>query len=178
MTANITDTTEGTEVCEDNGIEEDLATLPEFEDGPTTEPLVIWMVYFLALLQKKHFLPDAALSLLLRFFSIFFKIVGSLSPQLKQFSDHFPPTLYKFHKLLGTRKAADFIRYVVCPGCSMVYKFEDCVEKVGTQTRSKCIASLIESLHVGESCSDGLSIKAEKFTIRIECFAICHCRIT
>ena len=129
----IADTDEATEVCEDDEIKEDLATIPEFEDCPTTEPLLIWMVYFLALLQKKHFLPDAVL---LRFF-LFFKILGSLSPQLKQFSDNFPPTLYKFHKLLGTRQA-DFIRYVVCPGCSMVYKYEDCIEKVGTQTLSKC----------------------------------------
>ena len=40
-------------MCEDDGIEEDLnllAPLPEFEDCHTTEPLVIWMVYFLALL--------------------------------------------------------------------------------------------------------------------------------
>ena len=113
------------------------------------------MVYFLALLQKKHFLPDATVSLLLHFFSVFFKILGSLSPQLKQFSNHFPPTLYKFRTLLGTRQAADFIRYVVCPGCSMVCKFEDCVEKVGTQTCSKCCLnrfSIIESVHVGESC--------------------------
>ena len=114
----IADTDEATEVCEDAEIEEGLATIPEFGDCPTTEPLLIWMVYFLALLQKKHFLPDAALCLLLRFFSIFFKNLGSLSPQLKQFSDNFPPTLYKFHKLLG-RRQADFIRYVVCPGCSM-----------------------------------------------------------
>ena len=136
---NIVNTTEGTEVCEDDGIEEDLATLPEFEDYSTTEPLVIWTVYFLALLQKKHFLPDAALSLLLHFFSVFFKILGSLSPQLKQFSNHFPPTLYKFHTLLGTRQATDFIKYVVClavPWCinwKIVY-----IEKVGTQTHSKC----------------------------------------
>ena len=64
----IADTDEATEVCEDAEIEEDLATIPEFGDCPTTEPLLIWMVYFL---QKKHFLPDAALCLLLRFFSIF-----------------------------------------------------------------------------------------------------------
>ena len=117
-------------MCKDDGIEEDLATLPEFEDFSTTEPLVIWIVYFLALLQKKHFLPNAALSLLLHFFSVFFKILGSLSHQLKQFSNHFPHTLYKFHTLLGTRQATDFIRYVVCPGCSMVYKCKNIFTKM------------------------------------------------
>lgn len=49
------------EVCEEDGVEEDLVS-PAFDD-----PLLLWVVYFLALLQQRHFLPDAALILLLRF---------------------------------------------------------------------------------------------------------------
>ena len=98
--------------------------------------LLLWLVHFLALLQKKHFLPDAALALLLRFLSIFFTVLGRLSPQLTGFSEQFPPTLYKFHKMLGTRKER-FVRYVTCEKCSMVYKYEDCIEKVGTRILPK-----------------------------------------
>lgn len=118
------------EVCEEEEIEEDLEFL-ELEEQAGIDPHLLWLVHFLALLQKKHFIPDAALILLLRFLTIFFKILSRISPQLVTLSQQFPPTLYKFHKLLGTRQKS-FTRYVVCPNCSLVYKYEDCLEKVGT----------------------------------------------
>ena len=90
-----------TEVWEEKGIEQDLeSTIYEESSRDTNIPLLLWLVHFLALLQKKHFLPDAALVMLLRFLSIFFKVVSRLSPQLTTFSEQFPSSLYKFRKLL------------------------------------------------------------------------------
>ena len=105
-----------------------------FDDQSSTDPLLLWLVHFIALLQKRHFLPDAALVLLLRFFAIFINILSGISPQLTSFSQQFPPSLYKFHKLLGARQEEAFVRYVVCPICSMVYNYDDCLERNGTQT--------------------------------------------
>ena len=65
-------------------------------------PNLVTVLHFLALLQKKYFLPDAALNLLLHFLYIFFKVLYHLSPhnQLARIVDDFPTTMYKFHKLL------------------------------------------------------------------------------
>ena len=59
--------------------------------------------------------------------SNFFKVLSLLSPQFITFSEQFPSTLYKFHKMLGTQKDT-FIRYVTCTKCSMVYKYADCIK--------------------------------------------------
>ena len=133
--------TDDTEVWEEEGIEQDLeSTIYEESSRDTNIPLLLWLVHFLALLQKKHFLPDAALVMLLRFLSIFFKVVSRLSPQLITFSEQFPSSLYKFHKLLGTHKET-FLRYVTCDKCSMVYKYDDCIDKVGTRVVPKLCSS-------------------------------------
>ena len=78
-------------------------------------------------------MPDAALILLLSFLAIFFRILSHLSPQLTTYFQQFPPTLYKFRQLLGAQQEG-FVRYAVCPICSAVYKYDDCIEKVGTRT--------------------------------------------
>ena len=59
------------EVCEEDGIEDDLL-LPDFEGEPNIDPLVLWLVHFIGLLQKRHFLPNAALVLLLRYLLQYF----------------------------------------------------------------------------------------------------------
>lgn len=57
-----------------------------------------------------------------------------MSPKFTTFCQQFPPTLYKFHKLLGSGQEEAFVRYVVCPICSMVYDYDKCFEKNGTVT--------------------------------------------
>ena len=89
-------------VCEEEGLEEDLLIF-DTEEAPCNNPLLLWLVQFLALLQQRHFLPDAALILLLRFLAILLKILSHLSPQLATFAQQFPSSLYKFHKLLGVK---------------------------------------------------------------------------
>ena len=144
-----------------------------FEDQSSTDPLLLWLVHFIALLQKRHFLPDAALVLLLRFFAIFFNILSGISPQLTSFSQQFPPGLYKFHKLLGARQEEAFVRYVVCPICSMVYNYDDCLERNGTQTVAlNC--TLDVNPHAMVFCCDAWSLAVtRKFSILIVFFAIC-----
>ena len=57
-----------------------------------------------------------------------------MSPKFTTFCQQFPPTLYKFHKLLGSGQEEAFVQYVVCPICSMVYDYDKCFEKNGTIT--------------------------------------------
>ena len=79
-------------------------------------------------------MPDAALNLLLHFLYIFFKVLYRLSPrnQLARIVDDFPPTMYKFHKLLYAQNY-QFLKYVVCQWCNTIYKFDDCTEKIGSR---------------------------------------------
>lgn len=152
---------------EEEGIEEDLE-LPENEgENSLTDSnitLLLWLVHFLALLQKKHFLSDAALALLLTFFSIFFKVLSQLSPQFSTFSKQFPSTVYMFHKILGIRKE-NFIRYVTCEKCSMVYKYEDCIEKVGTIFEPRSCTSRFSNRE--HSCNRSLLRRVELSNKRI-----------
>ena len=76
-------------ICEEDLVE-DLEVFSFTEQAPI-EPLLIWLLHFPALLQKKHFLPDAALNLLLHFLYIVFKVLYRLSPhnQLARIVDDF-----------------------------------------------------------------------------------------
>ena len=127
--------TDDIEVWEDDFDEltDDISMFDEDNTPQQSVPLlVLWLVNFLAVLQKKHYLPDAALLLLLQFLSIFFKILSTISPQLLEFHQHFPRSLYQLQKILGTHKDM-FVRYVACQKCSSVYKYSDCIDRVGTR---------------------------------------------
>lgn len=121
--------------------------------GDSSLSLVLWLVYFLNLLQKKHFMPNAALSLLLSFLSLFFKVLGRLSPQVSGIAQHFPSTVYQMHKLLGLPKES-FTRYVTCAKCYTVYKYSECVEKSGAAVTPK-VCSHRNSAHA-KACSSVL----------------------
>ena len=58
-------------------------------------------------------------------------------PGLK-ISDVFPLTIKSAHHIISLHNN-DFQRFVVCPGCSSVYEFNDCIEKslTGHQMLSK-----------------------------------------
>lgn len=50
----------------------------------------------------------------------------------------FPNSHYKLKKALGLL-GDDFIKYVVCPKCKTLYKFEDCIEtRSGQKVSAKC----------------------------------------
>ena len=111
---------------------EDLELFSFMEQAPV-DPLLIWLLDFLALLQKKHFLPDAALNLLLHFLYIFFKVLYRLSPhdQLARIVMIFLLQCINFINYYMHK--TQFLKYVVCQRCSTVYKFEDCTEKIGSR---------------------------------------------
>lgn len=93
--------------------------------------ILLWLVYFLAFLQKKHYIPDTALALLLRFLGIFFFVLSRISPQLLELSQSFPSTLHQMDKLIGSKKDG-FIRYAVCSSCFSIYSIESCIAPSGS----------------------------------------------
>lgn len=124
-----------TEVWEEEGVEEDFMDLDISSDGGDSSlslKLVLWLVYFLNLLQKKHYIPNSALSLLISFLALFFNVLCRISPQVSGISKHFPSTLHQMQKLLGASNMS-FTRYVTCEKCYAVYKYSDCIETMVQQ---------------------------------------------
>ena len=103
-----------------------------------TEPkaIVLWITRFLLALQRKHFLPNAMLAMLLKFLHVLFIVLGhaTSSDLIKQIAADFPSSP---HKLIGKKKDT-FAKYVTCPNpkCMAVYAYKDCVNKVGRDNRT------------------------------------------
>lgn len=85
-----------------------------------------------------------------QFLSIVFKVLGRISPQLSDIYQHFPRTLYELRKILGT-SSNSFVRYVSCKKCSSVYKYSECVEKIGSRVSrhaSSCNGTLLKRVEL------------------------------
>ena len=102
-----------------------------FDRMDPSNTLILWLCHFLARLQKRHYVPDVVVQLLLSFLSVFLRVVGQLLPQLSGLSDSFPPTLYKLQKIVCTPHP--FVRYVSCEKCYTIYELTECIRKNGTQ---------------------------------------------
>ena len=105
------------------GIEEELALVENELDTSVSNTgmshsLVLWLIYFIALLQKRHCLPNAAISFLLAFLSLFLKVLSRLALQLSEISEQFPKTVYELQKRIGVHKET-FVRYVTCENVAL-----------------------------------------------------------
>ena len=87
-------------------------------------------------LHRKHLLPAAVLTTLLMLFHAVFTILGQASAKVKDICKIFPSTLSQMERFLKLQKD-NFIKYVVCPTCASVYKYENCLEGSGRYERSK-----------------------------------------
>ena len=87
-------------------------------------------------------MTDNALYFLLKFLSIFFKVLfkivdnEALIESRKVFTTNFPGTLCLFRKILGVSKKS-FKRSVVCSKCHSTYDLDDCIESFGGVKFSK-----------------------------------------
>ena len=64
---------------------------------------VVWLVFLIGCLQRKHYIPDSAISLLLQIIYIFLKVLSKLNPSISDVVKCFPSTLHKMHNLLGLK---------------------------------------------------------------------------
>lgn len=94
--------------------------------------LKVWIIGFLTHLRRVYSISDAVTSLLLKFMSILFGILGQIFPPCSLLAEL--PSLYRMRHILGELK--EFKRYVVCRKCHSVYELDQC--KNTNNTSRKC----------------------------------------
>ena len=113
--------------------------MPKFsvsKDSHNAQSLVRWLVGFLAVLQARYHIPNAAIDLLVKFISLFLAVVGRFSPFVCHLYKLFPSTLHMLRKEFSNDII--FRKYVVCPKCTKVYtSYESCINKVGSVQSTK-----------------------------------------
>ena len=89
------------EVWEEDEFEELLDLSQMLEQSQDRHLLVKWICYFLVLLQGKHYIPDAAISLLVLFLATLFTVLSKMAPQLSGLSRQFPTSIYTLHQVVS-----------------------------------------------------------------------------
>ena len=109
-----------------------------WEESTEAKPnsLTLWLVFLIASAQKKHYIPDLAIEVLLQIFYIFLRILSTLYTPLTEVADTFPSSVRKMQLLLGL-KSTEFVKYVTCPKCSEIYTLNESIERVGVTEYSK-----------------------------------------
>lgn len=103
--------------------------------------LVNWMVIFLLRLQAKFYIPAAALQCLIKFFYVFLSVIGQSSSYVAHMASFFPKSLYELHKQY--QLVSKFKKMVVCSKCYSVYDRSECVENIGSLSKSRtCVHRL------------------------------------
>ena len=100
--------------------------------------IVTWMLYFLLVWQTACHLSDNGLEWLLQFLSKFLHLIGIQSSYVAGIASIFPGTLYLMRQFLELDRDV-FLRYVVCPKCTKLYKPEQCTTIInGSQVPLRC----------------------------------------
>lgn len=90
------------------------------------------------MLQRKHYISNTAIGVLLKIISPLFVVLSKMYPQLSDIPIILPTTMYSLRGFLKTG-AGSFIRYVTCPTCYEVYTYEDCIKRCSTkETSERC----------------------------------------
>ena len=88
---------------------------------------VLWILASLMHLQNKYFLSNMCLIKLLQLFSQVFHIIGKISSFFSTVSNLFPHSIYRFREMIKFDRD-DFVKYIVCPNCASLYRYEDVVQ--------------------------------------------------
>ena len=102
--------------------------------------LVFWLLYFLLLWQATCHLSNNGLVWLLKFLISWLKVLGvEISSEVfENVLLIFPGSLYLVRQFLNLDRD-DFNKFVVCPKCTKLYKYDSCLEMVnGRQVAKKC----------------------------------------
>ena len=90
--------------------------------------------------QTTYKVSGAGVKCLIRFIKYFFYLLGKMfqCDSLVHASSFIPATIGRIEQLVGLTKGT-FIDYVVCPKCSCIYEYNDCVLSVsGRKQLKKC----------------------------------------
>ena len=123
---------------------ENTPPLPEAQHHKTAlqkvNSLLFWLLYFLLLWQATCHLSDNGLVWLLKFLISWLKVlaVEISSEVFENVLLCFPGSLYLVRQFLNLDRD-DFSKFVVCPKCTKLYKYDSCLEMVnGRQVAKKC----------------------------------------
>ena len=106
----------------------------ESELNVEQKSLIWWIALFVSLFQTLHFIPERAIGWLLHFFSALLRYLGKYSEFIQEVAVAFPSSVYLMNKYMGKRDILNgFHKFVVCPKCHSIYKFEETFDKRGSQ---------------------------------------------
>ena len=104
--------------------------------------LVFWFVYFLLIWQATCHLSDNGLIWLLKFLVSWLKVLG-LEISSEVFENlllSFPGSLYLVRPFLNLDRD-DFNKFIVCPKCTKLYKYDSCLEMANNRQVAKRCAN-------------------------------------
>lgn len=112
---------------------------PEHNDTQSFS-LMRWLVIFICMWQSVYNISSNAIQVLLKFLSVFFKILGGLSTGLAgSIASLMPSSTYLLQKYLMLREE-EFVSFVICPSCFSLYVLDDCfeVDSLGDRVPRRC----------------------------------------
>ena len=95
-----------------------------------------WVLIGLCHLWSVFYIPDSAMEYFITFLKRLFQVISHSNIWFQDIASGFPSSLYNLKKKLNLLDDK-FTKYVVCPKCHSIYKFEDCFHIAGGQNVSK-----------------------------------------
>ena len=90
---------------------------------------------FFLIIQAKYYISNAAMNLLINFFSVLLRIIAQFSPFVGTITKGFYTSFNSMCKSIDHNES--YTKYVVCPSCNQIYQFEQSINTVGTEQYSK-----------------------------------------
>lgn len=129
----------------DEDVETESANVPPLEaslvqDSPDLEEaemniIVKWIITLLSVFQTRFFLTNRTLNWLLRFLSVLLSFLGSCWPKIAELATRLPRRIHQYNQSLSKIiQGGMFERKAVCSACGSIYKFDECIRKVGSTT--------------------------------------------
>ena len=105
-----------------------------------------WIVTLLTIFQTKFFFTKRALNRLLRVLTVLLSFLGRYSLKIAELAATLPQTMHQYnHSLSIVIYGGTFERQAVCRACNSLYKFEECLVKVGSRTvTNHCVCKLFK----------------------------------
>lgn len=98
----------------------------------------------LSIFQAKFYLTNRALSWLLKFLFVIFQFLGLYSTKLADLAKVMPHSIHQYNNQMLTLIPINVIeRRAVCIQCELLYKFDDCIKRVGSETTVVCCRNTV-----------------------------------
>ena len=99
---------------------------------------MLWILCSLLHIQNAFLLTNACIEKLLHLFCQVFYFFAGFNTLFQTIANCFPHSIYRFRKLLDFDRD-DFMKYVVCPNCTSLYRYDDVVQnRDGRTIVNKC----------------------------------------